>query len=386
MLKLLPILFLAVINTANVNIFEIEGIFSSGHINALERYVDENSEKEKNLFVVQYNASDVNVSSIDELQVILNNMDAPKAIWVGPNKREVDLSVLRNFDFVGLSPGTIITNNEGTGLFESICETNTCTNNDVLVSAEEGIYKDYLIVGSIGAFVENLGSQEIPSRIRQISLSFDLSSEEINQIRFIKPSLFERFYIAISNPVFTYLFFALGFALIGLELFAIGPGLMAFNGALLIAFSSMTFHEYNLNYIGLLIFLVSFLMFIKVLSRGFFGPLGVAALIVMHGSSLIMFSDYLLRINYFLLFGSSSIIAFFYFVAIPTVIRSRLTTDTSAMSSLVNSQVTLLELINNNQALVRLNGKKIVVDRAESNSYTLKNEYKLVEEDGKLII
>ena len=386
MLKLLPILFMAALNTVNVNIFEIEGIFSSGHINAIERYIEDNSKGEENFFVVQYNASDVNLNSIDELHNILNNMDAPKAIWVGPNKREVDLSLLRNFDFVGLSPGTIITNNEGQGLFETICDTNTCTNNDVLITAEEGIYNDYLIVGSMGAFVENIGSQEIPSRIRQISLSFDLSSEEINQIRFIKPSLFERFYIAISNPVFTYLFFALGFALIGLELFAIGPGLMAFNGALLIAFSSMTFQEYNLNYIGLLIFLVSFLMFIKVLSRGFFGPLGVTALIVMHSSSLIMFSDYLLRINHFLLFGSSSIIAFFYFIAIPTVIRSRLTTDTSAMSSLVNSKVILVELINNNQALVRLNGKKIVVDRIENNSYTIKNEYKLVEEDGKLII
>ena len=386
MLKLLPILFMAALNTVNVNIFEIEGIFSSGHINAIERYIEDNSKGEENFFVVQYNASDVNLNSIEELHNILNNMDAPKAIWVGPNKREVDLSLLRNFDFVGLSPGTIITNNEGPGLFETICDTNTCTNNDVLITAEEGIYKDYLIVGSMGAFVENIGSQEIPSRIRQISLSFDLSSEEINQIRFIKPSLFERFYIAISNPVFTYLFFALGFALIGLELFAIGPGLMAFNGALLIAFSSMTFQEYNFNYIGLLIFLVSFLMFIKVLSRGFFGPLGVTALIVMHSSSLIMFSDYLLRINHFLLFGSSSIIAFFYFIAIPTVIRSRLTTDTSAMSSLVNSKVILVELINNNQALVRLNGKKIVVDRIENNSYTIKNEYKLVEEDGKLII
>jgi len=386
MLKLLPILFMAALNTVNVNIFEIEGIFSSGHINAIERYIEDTSKGEENFFVVQYNASDINLNSIDELNNILNNMDAPKAIWVGPNKREIDLSLLRNFDFVGLSPGTIITNNEGPGLFETICDTNTCTNNDVLITAEEGIYKDYLIVGSIGAFVENIGSQEIPSRIRQISLSFDLSSEEINQIRFIKPSLFERFYIAISNPVFTYLFFALGFALIGLELFAIGPGLMAFNGALLIAFSSMTFNEYNLNYIGLLIFLVSFLMFIKVLSRGFFGPLGVTALIVMHSSSLIMFSDYLLRINHFLLFGSSSIIAFFYFIAIPTVIRSRLTTDTSAMSSLVNSKVILVELINNNQALVRLNGKKIVVDRIENNSYTIKNEYKLVEEDGKLII
>ena len=386
MLKLLPILFMAALNTVNVNIFEIEGIFSSGHINAIERYIEDNSKGEENFFVVQYNASDVNLNSIDELHNILDNMDAPKAIWVGPNKREVDLSLLRNFDFVGLSPGTIITNNEGPGLFETICDTNTCTNNDVFITAEEGIYMDYLIVGSMGAFVENIGSQEIPSRIRQISLSFDLSSEEINQIRFIKPSLFERFYIAISNPVFTYLFFALGFALIGLELFAIGPGLMAFNGALLIAFSSMTFQEYNLNYMGLLIFLVSFLMFIKVLSRGFFGPLGVTALIVMHSSSLIMFSDYLLRINHFLLFGSSSIIAFFYFIAIPTVIRSRLTTDTSAMSSLVNSKVILVELINNNQALVRLNGKKIVVDRIENNSYTIKNEYKLVEEDGKLII
>ena len=386
MLKLLPILFMAALNTVNVNIFEIEGIFSSGHINAIERYIEDNSKGEENFFVVQYNASDVNLNSIEELHNILNNMDDPKAIWVGPNKREVDLSLLRNFDFVGLSPGTIITNNEGPGLFETICDSNTCTNNDVLITAEEGIYNDYLIVGSMGAFVENIGSQEIPSRIRKISLSFDLSSEEINQIRFIKPSLFERFYIAISNPVFTYLFFALGFALIGLELFAIGPGLMAFNGALLIAFSSMTFQEYNLNYMGLLIFLVSFLMFIKVLSRGFFGPLGVTALIVMHSSSLIMFSDYLLRINHFLLFGSSSIIAFFYFIAIPTVIRSRLTTDTSAMSSLVNSKVILVELINNNQALVRLNGKKIVVDRIENNSYTIKNEYKLVEEDGKLII
>ena len=153
---------------------------------------------------------------------------------------------------------------------------------DVLIDTEEGIYQDYLVVGSIGAFVEKLGSQNISSRVRQLSLSFDLSSEEIDQIRFIKPSLFERFYIAISSPVFTYLFFALGFALIGLELFAIGPGLMAFIGALLISFSSMTFDEHNLNYVGLLAFLASFLMFIKILSRGYFGLLGLVAIWILY--------------------------------------------------------------------------------------------------------
>ena len=386
MLKLLPILFSVVINIANVNIFEIEGIFSSGHINALERYIEESKDDQQDLFIVQYNASDINLNSVEDLEVILNSIDIPKAIWVGPNKREVKMSILKNFDFVGLSPGTVVTNDEGVMAFGSICESNTCSGSDVLIDAEEGIYQGYLVVGSIGAFVERLGSQDITSRLRPMSLSFNLSSEEIDQIRFIKPSLFERFYIAISNPVFAYLFFALGFALIGLELFAIGPGLMAFIGALLISFSSMTFYEYGLNYSGLIIFLASFLIFIKVLSRGFFGLLGITALIILHSSSLIMFSDYLLQINHFLLVGSSLAIAFFYYIAIPTVIRSRLTTDTSAMSSLVNSEVTLLEIISNNQALVKLNGKKLVVGTNKSNSYILKNEYQLFEEDGKLII
>ena len=386
MLKLLPILLSAVVNIANVNIFEIEGIFSSGHINALERYIEEVEQEENNLLIIQYNASDVNENSIIELKKILAKIDIPKAIWVGPNKTEIDISILKNFDYIGLSPGTTITTKEGFNALGEICKINSCNDEVASVTAEEGIYRDYLVVGSIGAFVENLGSQDISSILRPMSLSFNLSSDEIDQIRFIKPSLFERFYISISNPVFTYLFFALGFALIGLELFAIGPGLMAFIGALLISFSSMTFHEYNLSYIGLLIFLASFLLFIKVLSRGYFGSLGLVALLILHGSAIVMFYNYELKINHFLLIGASSVIAFFYYIAIPTVIRSRLTTDTSAMSSLVNSEVVLLELININQALVRLDGKKLVVERVEEKSYNLKDEYKLFEEDGKLII
>ena len=386
MLKLLPILLSAVVNIANVNIFEIEGIFSSGHINALERYIEEVEQEDNNLLIIQYNASDVNENSIIELKKILAKIDIPKAIWVGPNKTDIDISILKNFDYIGLSPGTTITTKEGFNALGEICKINSCNDEVASVTAEEGIYRDYLVVGSIGAFVENLGSQDISSILRPMSLSFNLSSDEIDQIRFIKPSLFERFYISISNPVFTYLFFALGFALIGLELFAIGPGLMAFIGALLISFSSMTFHEYNLSYIGLLIFLASFLLFIKVLSRGYFGSLGLVALLILHGSAIVMFYNYELKINHFLLIGASSVIAFFYYIAIPTVIRSRLTTDTSAMSSLVNSEVVLLELINNNQALVRLDGKKLVVERVEDKSYNLKDEYKLFEEDGKLII
>ena len=85
MLKLLPILFFAAVNITQISIFEIDGIFSNGHINAIQRFVNEDELKESSLFVIQYNASDVNENSVNDLQEILKSIKTPKAIWVGPN-------------------------------------------------------------------------------------------------------------------------------------------------------------------------------------------------------------------------------------------------------------------------------------------------------------
>ena len=197
MLKLLPILFFAAVNITQISIFEIDGIFSNGHINAIERYISENKPNESELFVIQYNASDTSSNSIVELQEILKSIETPKAIWVGPNKTTVDSGLLKSFDYVGISPGTTIINK--------------LSSNEFALTNQEGIYEGYMVVGSIGAFIENLGSEEIVSNITPEGggsfdvVSFDINSDDINEIKFIKPSLYERFYISISNPFFTYL-------------------------------------------------------------------------------------------------------------------------------------------------------------------------------------
>lgn len=400
MLKLLPILFFAAVNITQISIFEIEGIFSSGHVNAMERYFDENKVDEDDLFIVQYNANDVNQESILKLGEILESVTIPKAIWVGPNKTEINAELLKGFDYVGLSPGSLITNisyNTNENLFNpKQCLINTCTstldqqpsNSSMLVTGEEGIYEGYMIVGSIGAFIEKLGMEDITSNLDNSVkiINFDINSTSIEEIKFIKPSLAERFYISISNPLFTYMFFGLGFALIGLELFAIGPGIMALIGALLISFSSMTFDEFGLNYYGLVIFLISFIMYIKILSRGYFGFLGIGSFLILHSSCLIMFNNYELKINQFLMFGCSVMLAFFYFIAIPTVIRSRLTTDTSAMSSLSGKKVKVVEILSEKQVLVKLDDKTIVVNKNDDKSFEVLQDALLLEEDGKLSI
>ena len=378
MLKLLPILFFAAVNISQISIFEIDGIFSNGHINAIQRYVDENDLRESNLFVIQYNASDTSENSVTELQELLKDIKTPKAIWVGPNETIVDAGLLKSFDYVGISPGTTIINK--------------LSNNEFEFLDQEGIYEGYMVVGSIGAFIENLGSENIISNLTSLEgstsgiVSFDINSDDINEIKFVKPSLYERFYISISNPFFTYLFFALGFALLGLELFAIGPGLMAFIGALLIGFSSMTFTEFGLNYYGLILFLISFVIFIKILARGYFGLLGIAAFSILHISSIVMFMNYQLEINNFLMIFCSAIISFFYFVAIPTVIRSRLTTDTSAMSSFEGSTVKILKMLGDSKALVQFERNKFVVEIQNNQTFQLDQEVEVTEIDGKLSI
>ena len=378
MLKLLPILFFAAVNISQISIFEIDGIFSNGHINAIQRYVDENDLSESNLFVIQYNASDTSENGVTELQELLKDIKTPKAIWVGPNETIVDAGLLKSFDYVGISPGTTIINK--------------LSNNEFEFLDQEGIYEGYMVVGSIGAFIENLGSENIISNLTSLEgstpgiVSFDINSDDINEIKFVKPSLYERFYISISNPFFTYLFFALGFALLGLELFAIGPGLMAFIGALLIGFSSMTFTEFGLNYYGLILFLISFVIFIKILARGYFGLLGIAAFSILHISSIVMFMNYQLEINNFLMIFCSVIISFFYFVAIPTVIRSRLTTDTSAMSSFEGSTVKILKMLGDSKALVQFERNKFVVEIQNNQTFQLDQEVEVTEIDGKLSI
>ena len=378
MLKLLPILFFAAVNISQISIFEIDGIFSNGHINAIQRYVDENDLRESNLFVIQYNASDTSENGVTELQELLKEIKTPKAIWVGPNETIVDAGLLKSFDYVGISPGTTIINK--------------LSNNEFEFLDQEGIYEGYMVVGSIGAFIENLGSENIISNLTSLEgstpgiVSFDINSDDINEIKFVKPSLYERFYISISNPFFTYLFFALGFALLGLELFAIGPGLMAFIGALLIGFSSMTFTEFGLNYYGLIIFLISFVIFIKILARGYFGLLGIAAFSILHISSIVMFMNYQLEINNFLMIFCSAIISFFYFVAIPTVIRSRLTTDTSAMSSFGGSTVKILKMLGDSKALVQFERNNFVVEIQNNQTFQLDQEVEVTEIDGKLSI
>ena len=376
---------LLVISISQLNIFEIDGVFSSAHVRSIERHIEETQYTENDLLVIQYSSTKYSEKAVSDFEKLITDKNFVKAMWVGPYSIEIDYAITTGFDILGYVPGTKIINVPFTKeLQDKFCSLHSCniSKQEITIVDEEGIFNDYLVVGSIGAFLENINDSESFSNDVQLSIKED-TFETIN---FLKPSLMERFYISISEPIFTYMFFVLGFALIGLELFAIGPGIMAFIGGLLILISSLPFQEFGINYLGIGIFLVAYLIYLKILSRGYFSALGFLAFGILVISSIVMFSDYVINVNKYLLGFVSIGLAFFYFIAIPTVIRSRLTTDTSAMTSFVDTEAVFLKKLDGNAVLVDVNENKIRVESDIEKKYIEGNSYKIQENDGNLTI
>ena len=385
MINIISSVVLLVISISQLNIFEIDGVFSSAHVRSIERHIEETQYTQNDLLVIQYSSTKYSEKAVADFEKLITNKNFVKAMWVGPYSIEIDYAITTGFDILGYVPGTKIINVPFTKeLQDKFCSLHSCdiSKQEITIVDEEGIFNDYLVVGSIGAFLENINDSESFSNDVQLSIKED-TFETIN---FLKPSLMERFYISISEPIFTYMFFVLGFALIGLELFAIGPGIMAFIGGLLILISSLPFQEFGINYLGIGIFLVAYLIYLKILSRGYFSVLGFLAFGILVLSSVVMFSDYVINVNKYLLGFISIGLAFFYFVAIPTVIRSRLTTDTSAMTSFVDTEAVFIKKLDGSAVLVNVNENKIRVESDPEKIYIDGNSYKIKENDGNLTI
>jgi hypothetical protein len=385
MINIISSIVLLVISVSQLNIFEIDGVFSSAHVRSIERHIEETQYTQNDLLVIQYSSTKYSDQAVADFKKLITDKDFLKVMWVGPYSIEIDYAITTGFDILGYVPGTQIINVPfTTKLEEKYCSLHTCNISEqkITIVDEEGIFNDYLVVGSLGAFLENINDSDSFSNEVQLSIK----EETFEAINFLKPSLMERFYISISEPIFTYMFFVLGFALIGLELFAIGPGIMAFIGGLLVLISSLPFQEFGINYFGIGIFLVAYLIYLKILSRGYFSALGVTAFGILVLSSVVMFSDYVISVNKFLLGLVSIGLAFFYFIAIPTVIRSRLTTDTSAMTSFVGVDAVFIKQLDGNAVLVNLEKNEIRVESNPEKKYVEGIAYKIQENDGNLTI
>ena len=86
MINIIFSIVLASISIAQINIFEVDGIFSSAHVRSIERHIEEFKYEKEDLFVVQYSAKDFSSEKLEEFNKIILDQDFLTALWVGPYK------------------------------------------------------------------------------------------------------------------------------------------------------------------------------------------------------------------------------------------------------------------------------------------------------------
>ena len=93
MINIISSIALLVISVSQLNIFEIDGVFSSAHVRSIERHIDETQYSQNDLLVIQYSSTKYSEKAVSDFEKLITNQDFVKAMWVGPYSIEIDYAI-----------------------------------------------------------------------------------------------------------------------------------------------------------------------------------------------------------------------------------------------------------------------------------------------------
>ena len=106
MINIISSVVLLVISISQLNIFEIDGVFSSAHVRSIERHIEETQYTQNDLLVIQYSSTKYSEKAVADFEKLITNKNFVKAMWVGPYSIEIDYAITTGFDILGYVPGT----------------------------------------------------------------------------------------------------------------------------------------------------------------------------------------------------------------------------------------------------------------------------------------
>ena len=110
MINIISSIVFLVISVSQLNIFEIDGVFSSAHVRSIERHIEDTQYSQNDLLVIQYSSTKYSDKAVSDFEELITDQNFVKAMWVGPYSIEIDYAITTGFDILGYVPGTEIIN------------------------------------------------------------------------------------------------------------------------------------------------------------------------------------------------------------------------------------------------------------------------------------
>lgn len=320
-----------------IDVIDVSGPLDSSALEFMIGSIGAAAEDGQELAVLQINSrAALDEALLEELEDLVSNPPLPLAVWLGPAPARAFGGVARLVEtapVVAAAPGTLIGRQD-----PAIAGEGRASGSDVLAEDTE-----IQLQPSIRQYLQSLDGQSLPTIDGEVVVSTLVEFEEsgndgltLRTVTFRNPGLITRFFRLAATPEAAFFFLVVGLTLVTFEFYALGPGVAAGVAALSLWLASWGIVNLPVRPLALATTILGWVLLTTAYQRGgvlFLTSSGAVALQL--GGMFYVNGSGQIDPRWWLILLSVLAALFFFLLAMPTVQRSRLSTQTIGRESLV---------------------------------------------------
>jgi membrane-bound serine protease (ClpP class) len=318
-----------------IDVIDVSGPLDASALEFIAETIEQGAETDQDLAIVQLNSKAVlDREAFDRVADLVEAPPLPVAVWVGPDPAfaygaAADLPELA--DHAAIAPGS----SELGRAQPAILGESEGRSEEVTPAADSGLD----LQPALRQFLQELDGATFETDAGPVTVSTLTEVEggvTTKQITFRKPDLGTRFFRLAVNPEAAFFFLAIGLTIAVFEFYALGPGVAAGVAAISLLLGGWGVVTLPVNWWALGVMLVAFLFLVAAHQLGgFFALTLVGAVLLQIAGMFLIDGGGQIDPRWWLVLPTVAGVLFFFLLAMPTVQRARLSTETIGRDSLV---------------------------------------------------
>lgn len=321
-------------NGGGIDLIDVSGPLDESALDFISDSIEEGAELGQELAVVQLNSKAVlDGEEFDRLSSLISEPPLPVAVWVGPQPASVygaaaDLPHLASH--AAMSPGTF------EGHYQPAILGETGGQSDELIPAEETGLE---LQPSIRQYLQALDGATFHTADGPVTVSTLREFGDgvtVKTPTFRNPGLATLFFRLAVTPEAAFFFLVIGLTVAVFEFYALGPGVAAAVAAISLLLGGWGLITLPVSWWAVVLLITGFVLLVTAYQKGGVVPLtlvGAAALQV--AGMFLIDGGGQIDPRWWLVLPSVLGVLFFFLLAMPTVQRARLSTETIGRDALI---------------------------------------------------
>ncbi len=332
----LPLAALAQDSGGGIDVIDVSGPLDASALGFMADSIEEAAASGQEMAVLQINSKAVlDREGLDRLSALVENPPLPLAIWVGPAPSSAFgglVDVVFDAQLAAIAPGSRI----GLASPDVLDGAVDVPASDEVFEAEESGLE---LQPTLRQYLQDLDGRTFETSTGPVTIS---TIEEIDggitvkQVTFKKPGLGTRFFRLAVTPEAAFFFLVVGLSIVTFEFFALGPGVAAGVAGISLLLAGWGVVNLPVRWWALGLVLLGWVLLTAAYQKGGYVLMTLAGTLALQvGGVYFVDGGGQIDARWWLILLSVLAVLFFFLIAMPTVQRARLSTQTIGRDSLI---------------------------------------------------